>query len=68
MKAKELHLPYYLPIVEERRVRFMHFPRALAQIEMQTMSSRIWTPVAVSISFGDNNEKKPPKVPSWLIV
>ena len=44
--AEEPSLPYYLPIA---------FPSVLFQCEMQSVSSRIWTRVAVSISYDDNH-------------
>ena len=40
-KAKELGLPYYLPIARARRNVIMPFPRALVQNERQTTLSRI---------------------------
>ena len=33
---------------------FIPFPRVLVQCEMQSVSSRIWTRVVVSISYDDN--------------
>ena len=53
-KAEEPSLPYYLPIAGER-IGFIPFPRVLALYEMQSVSSRIWTCVAVSISYDDNH-------------
>ena len=53
-KAKETSLPYYLPITGGRTYGFMSFPRELAQSEIQTASSRIWTRVANSIFNSDN--------------
>ena len=53
-RAEELSLPYYLPIVGGRIIGFIPFPRVLVQCEMQSVSSRIWTRVAVSISYDDN--------------
>ena len=52
--VKECCLPYYLSPVE-RRDGFMPFSRALVQSEMQTASYRVWTLVAVSISYIDNS-------------
>ena len=46
--TKEFSLPNYL--AGEKIVRFVPFPRELAQCEMQADSSKIWTGVAVSIS------------------
>ena len=53
-KAKELSLPYYLPISAGRIIGFISFPRVLVLCEMQSVSSRIWTRVAVFISYDDN--------------
>ena len=53
-KAEEPSLPYYLPIAEARMVGFIPFPRVLVLCEMQSVSSRIWTRVAVSISYDDD--------------
>ena len=49
-------LPYYLPIAGGRIIGFMLFPRVLVLCEMQIVdeTSRIWTNVAVSISYDDN--------------
>ena len=33
----------------------LHFPRVLVQCEMQSVSSRTWTRVAVSIYYDDNH-------------
>ena len=54
-KAEELSLPYYLPIAGGRIIGFIPFPRLLALCEMLSVSSRIWTRVAVSISYDDNH-------------
>ena len=54
-KAEEPSLPYYLPIVGGRIIGFIPFPRVLVLCEMQSVSSRIWTRVAVSISYDDNH-------------
>ena len=53
--AEEPSLPYYLPIAGGRIIGFIPFPRVLVQCEMQSVSSRIWTCVAVSISYDDNH-------------
>ena len=53
-KAKELSLPYYLFIAGGRIIGFIPFPRVLVLCEMQSISSRIWTRIAVSIFNGDN--------------
>ena len=54
IKAKEYSLSYYLPIAGGRIIGFIPFPRVLVQCEMRSVSSRIWTRVAVSISYDDN--------------
>ena len=54
-KAKEPSLPYYLPIAGGRIIGFIPFPRVLVLCEMQSVSSRIWTRVAVFISYDDNH-------------
>ena len=54
-KAEEHSLPYYLPITGGRIIGFIPFPRVLELCEMQSVSSRIWTRVAVSISCDDNH-------------
>ena len=46
--------PFYLPIAGDRRDGSMPFPRLLAWREMQTVLSRIWTPVSDFVSY-DNN-------------
>ena len=48
-------LPYYLPIAGGRIIGFIPFPRVLVLCEMLSVSSRIWTHVAVSISDDDNH-------------
>ena len=53
-KAEEPSLPYYLPIAGGRIIGFIPFPTVLVLSEMQSISSRIWTRVAVSISYDDN--------------
>ena len=52
-KAKEHCLPYYLFMAGGRIVEFILFPTLLAQCEIQTATSRIWTRVAVIISHDD---------------
>ena len=47
--------PYYLPIAGGRIIGFIPFPRVLVLCEMELVSSRIWTRVAVSISYDDND-------------
>ena len=54
-KAEEPSLPYYLPIARGRIIGFIPFPIVLVLCEMQSVSSRIWTHVAVSISYDDNH-------------
>ena len=54
-KAEEPSLSYYLPIAGGRIIEFMPLPRVLVLCEMQSVSSRIWTRVAVSISYDDNH-------------
>ena len=53
--AEEPSLPYYLPIAGGRIIGFIPFPRVLVLCEMQSVSSRIWTRIAVFISYGDND-------------
>ena len=54
-KAEKPSLSYYLPIAGGRIIGFIPFPRVLVLCEMQSVSSRIWTHVAVSISYNDNH-------------
>ena len=54
-KAEEHSLSYYLPIAGGRIIGFVPFPRVLGLCEMQSVSSRIWTRVAESISYDDNH-------------
>ena len=54
-KAEEPSLPNYLPIAGGRLMRFIPFPRVLVLCEMQSASSKIWTRVAVFISYDDNH-------------
>ena len=54
-KAEEHSLPYYLPIAGGRIIGFIPFPRVLVLWGMQSVSSRIWTRVAVNISYDDNH-------------
>ena len=53
--AEEHSPPYYLPIAGGRIIGFIPFSRVLVLCEMQLVSSRIWTRVAVSISYDDNH-------------
>ena len=52
-KAEKPSLPYYLSIVGGRIIGFISFPRVLVLCDMQSVSSRIPTRVAVSISYDD---------------
>ena len=54
-QAEEHSLSYYLLIAGGRIIGFIPFPRVLVLCEMQLASSRIWTCVAVSISYDDNH-------------
>ena len=54
-KAEESSLSYYLPIAGGRIIGFIPFPMVLALCEMQSVSSKIWTRIAMSISFDDNH-------------
>ena len=54
-KAEEPSLPYYLPIEGGRMIGFIPFPRSLVLCEMQSITSRIWTRTAVSITYDDNH-------------
>ena len=54
-KAEEPSLSYYLPIAGGRIFGFIPFPRVLVLCEIQSASSRIWTRIAVSISYDDNH-------------
>ena len=49
-KAEEPSLPYYLPRAGERIIGFIPFPKVL-----QSVSSRIWTRVTMSIYYDDNH-------------
>ena len=50
-QGETINQTYYLPKAGERIIDFILLPRILAVCEMQTASSRIWTRVAVSISY-----------------
>ena len=52
--AEEPNLSYYLPIAGGRLIGFIPFPRVLVLCE-NAVSSRIWTRVAVSISYGNHH-------------
>ena len=45
----------YQPLAGGRIIGFVPFPRVLVLCEMQSVLSRIWTRVAVSISYDDNH-------------
>ena len=51
----KISLPYYIPTAGERIIGFIPFPRVLVLCEMQSVWSKIWTRVAVSISYDDNH-------------
>ena len=54
-KAEEPSLPYYLPLAGGGIIGFLPLPRVLVQCEMQSVSPKIWTRVAVSISYDDKH-------------
>ena len=54
-KAEKPSLPYYLPIAGGRIIGFIPFPRVLVLCEMQSVRSRIWTRIAVSIYYNNNH-------------
>ena len=54
-KAEEPSLPYHLPIAGGRIIGLIPFPKVLVLCEMQSVSSRIWTRVAVFIFYDDNH-------------
>ena len=54
-KQKQDDQPYSLPIYRGRIIEFIHFPMVLVLCEMQSVSSRIWIRVVVSISYDDNH-------------
>ena len=53
-RLKNLVCPTIYPYLEGEIIGFIPFPRVLVLCNMQSVSSRIWTRVAVSISY-DNN-------------
>ena len=55
-------LSYYLPIAKEIINGFISYPRVLVLCELQSVSSRIWTRVAMSISYDDNHYTTPRSV------
>ena len=56
-----------LPIAGGRIIGFIHFPRVLVLCEMLSVLSRIWTHIAMSISYDDNyyttDTSKTPRAP-----
>ena len=54
-KVEEPSLSFYLPIAGGRIIGFIPFPRVLVLCEMQSALFRIWTRVAMSISYDDNH-------------
>ena len=54
-KAEEPNLSYYLPIAGGRIIGFIPFPRVLVLCEIQLALPRIWSRVAVSISYDDSH-------------
>ena len=54
-RLKNLVCPTILPIAGGRIIGFIPFPMVLVLCEMQSVSSRIWTRVAVFISYDDNH-------------
>ena len=52
-EAEEPSLPYYLPIAGGRIIGFIPFQRVLVLCEMRSVSSRIWTRVAMPISYNN---------------
>ena len=55
LDAEETSLSYYLPIAGGRIIGFIPFPRVLALCEIQSVSTGIWTHVAMSISYDGNH-------------
>ena len=66
-KAEEPSLSYYLPNAGGRIIGFIPFPRVLVLCEMQSVSSRIWTRVALSISYDDNNYTTGTSTRRWVL-
>ena len=56
----------YLPINGGRIIGFISFTRVFALCEMQTVSSKIWTRVIMSISFDGNHYITSTSLPSQL--
>ena len=66
-KAEEFSLPYYLLIAGGIISGFIPFPRVLVLCEMQSVSSRIWTHIGVSISYDNNNYTRAPSMKHIVI-
>ena len=66
-KAEEPSLSYYLPIAGGRIIGFIPFPRVLVLREMQSVSSRIWTRMAVFFSYGDNDYTTGTSIKRWMM-
>ena len=54
-RLKNLVCPNIFPIAGGRIIGFIPFPRVFVLCEMPSISSRIWTRVAVFISYDDND-------------
>ena len=54
-KAEEPSLHYYSPIARGKIIGFVHLGKVWVLCEMQSALSRIWTQVAVSISYDNNH-------------
>ena len=65
-KAEEPSLSYYSPIAGGRIIGFIPFPRVLVLCEMKSVSSRIWTRIAVFISYGDNDYTTGTSI-NWIV-
>ena len=66
-KAEEPSPSYYLPIAGRRIIGFIPFPRVLVLCETKSVSSRIWTRVAVFISNDDNHYTTGTSRKRWTI-
>ena len=65
--AEEPCLSYYLHIAGGRIIGFIPFPRVLVLCEMQSVSSRIWTRIAVFISYGVVTVKKGANLKTYIV-
>ena len=54
-KAREPGLPNYFSLAGRRIIRFIRFLRVLALCEIQSALTRIWSCVAMFISYDDNH-------------